>query len=89
MIKVVDETLPRGTVMEDFPAKLPESYFKSDEEAENNEQLVSLPFITKPLTSSSLSLLAVHKLWWLTVLALHWMMSVGGTVVLCTNISEM
>jgi hypothetical protein len=73
LIEVVDKTFSKETVMEDFPAMLPESYFKSDEEAENNERLVSLPFITKPLISSSLSLLAVHKLWLLTVLTLHWM----------------
>ena len=74
LIEVVDETTSVAAVDEDFPAKLSDLYFnKSDEEAENNEQLVSLPFITKPLISSSLALLAVHKLWLLTVLTLHWM----------------
>ena len=79
LIEVVDETTSVAAVDEDFPAKLSDLYFnKSDEEGENNKQLVSLPFITKALISSSLAKSAVHKLWWL------WLCVLSVAVTMCS-----
>ena len=71
LIEVLDETTSVRAVEEDF--QFSDFYFNKSNEAENNARLVSLPFIIKSHSSSSLALLAVHKLWWLCVLILHWM----------------